>query len=113
MTSPLFELNENVCSAQLETFGNSYGLFTLFVKSSDASVVSKNIKEIITLLKIGKDISSAKAVTKVSSILKNELSELPIALQELNLESVKSFKLCKCNYVAVGDVSNLPYLNEF
>lgn len=108
LTSPLFELSELVHSAKVQRF-KDIGLFTLFVKGPDAAVVSENIKKVVSQLKKGKDISVAKELTSLKFALENDGAVPPA---ELKIDSVANFKLNKFNYVAVGDVSKLPYADE-
>ncbi|CAI6921604.1 ANL_collapsed_G0058510.mRNA.1.CDS.1 [Saccharomyces cerevisiae] len=108
LTSALSELSGLLSSAKLDKFTDG-GLFTLFVRDQDSAVVSSNIKKIVADLKKGKDLSPAINYTKLKNAVQNESVSSPI---ELNFDAVKDFKLGKFNYVAVGDVSNLPYLDE-
>lgn len=108
MTSALSDLSGLLSSAKLDKFTDG-GLFTLFVRDQDSAVVSSNIKKIVADLKKGKDLSPAINYTKLKNAVQNESVSSPI---ELNFDAVKDFKLGKFNYVAVGDVSNLPYLDE-
>ncbi|QLG72272.1 hypothetical protein HG535_0C06270 [Zygotorulaspora mrakii] len=108
VTSPVFELSSLIKSSKFEKFGD-VGIFSLFVKGSDAKKVSEDFKKVISELKKGKDISVAKDLTALNFAIANETSS---PLPELKLDSVKNFKLGKFNYVAVGDVSNLPYAEE-
>lgn len=94
LNSALFPYN---VKAQVGLFDNSYGLFKLFVQDEDSHVVSKQIKEIVSKLQNGIDISGGVGLTKL---------ELP---QLENVDKVKNFKLDKFNFVALGDVSNLPF----
>ncbi|CAI7401720.1 ASB_collapsed_G0057900.mRNA.1.CDS.1 [Saccharomyces cerevisiae] len=108
LTSALSDLSGLLSSAKLDKFTDG-GLFTLFVRDQDSAVVSSNIKKIVADLKKGKDLSPAINYTKLKNAVQNESVSSPI---ELNFDAVKDFKLGKFNYVAVGDVSNLPYLDE-
>ncbi|CAI4862650.1 CQS_1a_G0057040.mRNA.1.CDS.1 [Saccharomyces cerevisiae] len=108
LTSALSNLSGLISSAKLDKFTDG-GLFTLFVRDQDSAVVSSNIKKIVADLKKGKDLSPAINYTKLKNAIQNESVSSPI---ELNFDAVKDFKLGKFNYVAVGDVSNLPYLDE-
>lgn len=112
LTSPVYELVDVIDTVSFEKFNNTHGLFSLYVKGSDAAVVAKNIKEVVSSLKKGKDISVAKELAKVESELANEQSILPENHEPLKLDAVKNFKLGKFSYVALGDVSKLPYLDE-
>lgn len=109
VTSPLSDLAPLVHSAKLQRF-NDIGLFTLFVKSPDAAQVAQNIRKVVSELKKGKDISVAKDYAALKFALENDGSAVPA---ELKIDSAGTFKLNKFNYVAVGDVSNLPYADEF
>ena len=101
LNSSLFPHN---VKAEFATFNNnSYGLFKLFVKNEDPNVVTKEIKEVVSTLKKGLDISEAVALTK---------SQLPAESLAKDLEKVKSFKLGDFSFVALGDVSNLPFKDD-
>lgn len=108
ITSPLSDLSSLVHSSKLTRFADT-GLFTLFVKGPNASTVSENIKKVVSELKKGKDISAAKEYASLKFALDNETALPPAALK---LDSVKNVKLNKFSYVAVGDVSNLPFADE-
>lgn len=97
LNSSLFPYKVN---AQLGLFDNSYGLFKFFVKDDDPTIVTKEIKDIVSKLKQGIDISSAINLTKLN-----------INHAE-NLEKVKNFKLGQFSYVAIGNVSNLPFKDD-
>jgi ubiquinol-cytochrome c reductase core subunit 2 len=107
LTSPLTELSQSVSKATLNRYSQA-GLFTLFVKG-DAASVSANIKKVVSALKGGLDLSSATGYASVKLALANESAIAPV---ELDLAKVKDFKLAKFNYVALGDVSQLPYADE-
>ncbi|CAL9734492.1 cytochrome b-c1 complex subunit 2, mitochondrial [Monosporozyma servazzii] len=94
LNSALFPFN---VKAQVGLFDNSYGLFKLFVQNEDSTLVTKEIKEIVSKLKNGIDISGGIGLTKLESP----------GLE--NVDKVKNFKLDKFNFVALGDVSNLPF----
>lgn len=102
LTSALFELSPLVDSAKLDKYENA-GLFTLFVKDSDAAVVSSNIKKIVSELKTERDLSVAKEYTSLQLALENV---------ELDVSSVKKFKLGKFSYAAVGNINQLPFADE-
>ncbi|CCK71067.1 ubiquinol--cytochrome-c reductase subunit 2 KNAG_0F04030 [Huiozyma naganishii CBS 8797] len=93
--------------SKVDSYNNAYGLFQLFIKDADAETVATKIKKIVSDLKKGVDISTSVELTK----LKLTSEEIPL-LSTLNLDAVKNVKLEKFNYVAVGDVSKLPYLDE-
>ncbi|SMN22859.1 similar to Saccharomyces cerevisiae YPR191W QCR2 Subunit 2 of the ubiquinol cytochrome-c reductase complex [Maudiozyma saulgeensis] len=113
LTSPIYPLSDVIDTVSFDKFNGSHGLFSLYVKGSDATVVAKNIKEIIANLKKGQDISVAKELAQVEFALANEQSILPETQEPLKVETVKNFKLGKFSYVAIGDVSKLPFLDEF
>ena len=109
LTSDLTDLSVVIDSAKLDKYADT-GLFSLYVKGADASVVASNIKKVVSELKQGKDISVAKEATSLLLALKNKNSlEL---VKDIKLDAVKNFKLSKFSYVAIGDVSKLPYLDE-
>ncbi|SCW04621.1 LAFE_0H17590g1_1 [Lachancea fermentati] len=108
LTSALSDLSPLIFKAKLDTYANS-GLFSLYVKGPDASTVSANIKKVVSELKAGKDLSGAKAYAALKLAVDNDASATPV---ELKLDNVKDFKLSKFSYVAVGDVSNLPFADE-
>ena len=108
LTSALSDLSGLVNTAKLQKFSDG-GLFTLTVRDQDSSVVSANIKKIVADLKKGKDLSPAVNYTKLKNAVQNEHV---FNAAESKLDGVKDFKLGKFNYVAVGNVSNLPYLDE-
>ncbi|EDO19255.1 hypothetical protein Kpol_1050p115 [Vanderwaltozyma polyspora DSM 70294] len=108
LTSDLSNLSTFIDSAKLDKYSD-IGLFSLYVKGSDAELVSQNIKKVVSELKKDTDISVAKELTSLQLTLENEQNAEPV---ELKLDSVKSFKLPKFSYVAVGDVSKLPYLDQ-
>lgn len=101
LNSALFPYN---IKAELATFNNNaYGLFKLFVKNEDPKVVTKEIKEIVSKLKKGLDISEAVALAKSQSF------SVPLAK---DLDKVESFKLGDFSFVTLGDVSNLPFKDD-
>lgn len=108
LTSALSELSPLISKAKLDKYSNA-GLFSLYVKGTDASTVSSNIKKIVSELKAGKDISVAKNYTSLQLALENETALAPT---QLSLDAAKDFKLGKFSYVAVGDVNNLPFADE-
>lgn len=107
LASPLFEFSSAVSEAKLNKY-NQAGLFTLFVKG-DASSVSSAIKKIAGALKAGVELKSAIPYAQTKLALENELALIPT---ELDVTKVGNFKLGKFNYVAVGDVSQLPFADE-
>ncbi|KAH3672693.1 hypothetical protein WICMUC_004099 [Wickerhamomyces mucosus] len=96
-----------VSDAKLNKYSQA-GLFTLFVKG-DASQVSENIKKVALLLKSGVDISSASGLASTKLALASEASVVP---HQVDVSKVKDFKLGKFNYVAIGDINNLPFADE-
>lgn len=108
VTSPLSGLDTAVHSAKLQRFHDA-GLFTLAVKGPDATQVAQNIKRVVSELKKGKDLSVAREYAALQFAVENDGAVPPATL---NAEKVGNFKLGKFNYVAVGDVSNLPYADE-
>ncbi|SCV04853.1 LAMI_0H19966g1_1 [Lachancea mirantina] len=108
LTSPLSELAPLVSKAKLDKYTN-HGLFSLYVKGPDASVVASNIKKVVSELKAGKDISKAKDIAAAQLAVESEASFAPV---EIKFDNVKDFKLGKFSYVAVGDVSQLPFADE-
>ena len=108
LTSSLYDSYLLVDSSKFEAYGD-IGLFSFYVKGPDATKVSENFKKVVSELKKGKNISVAKELTSLKYALENESSLPP---SELKLDSVKEFKLGKFNYVAVGDVSKLPYAED-
>lgn len=102
LSSALSELSPLITKAKLDKYENA-GLFSLYVKGSDASAVSANIKKVVSELKAGKDLSAAKEYTSLQLALENV---------ELDVTGVKDFKLGKFSYAAVGDVSQLPFADE-
>lgn len=108
LTSPLSELSPLIFKSKLDKHSTT-GLFTLFVKGPDASQVSENIKKVVSELKQGKDISVANEYASLKYSIEADATVAPV---ELKFDSVKYFKLGKFNYVAVGDVSKLPYADE-
>lgn len=107
LDSALSELSSLISKIKFDKY-NDVGLFSLYVKG-DASTVSSNLKKIVSELKTGKDISLAKDITNLQLALQGEAAISPV---ELDISSVKDFKLRKFSYVAVGDVSNLPFADE-
>lgn len=90
--------------AEFATFdNNTYGLFKLFVKNEDPDVVTKEIKEVVSTLKKGLDISGAVALTK---------SQFPTEFLAKDLEKVKLFKLGDFSFVALGNTSKLPFKDD-
>lgn len=86
--------------AQLGLFDESYGLFKIFVKDNDPTLVTKEIKEVVSKLKNGVDISTSIALTKL---------KFP---QASNIDKTKTYKLNDFSYVALGDVSRLPFKDD-
>lgn len=84
------------------------GLFTVIAKSSDASAVAADIKAAVAQLKAGLDLSAAKALAATELALAEETT----GVKAVDVSAVKNFKLGKFNYVAVGDVNNLPFADE-
>lgn len=107
LSSPLFENSAAVAKSALNKYSNA-GLFTLYVKG-EASTVSANIKKIVSSLKSGVDLSGATALASTKLALANEVA---LEATALDLSKVKDFKLSKFNYVALGDVNNLPFADE-
>lgn len=85
------------------------GLFVVSVKGADAQAVASGIKEAKNVVS---SVSDVKGATK--------LAELAVALQTsfdnpLDIKisgSASPAKLANFNYVAVGDVDVLPYIDE-
>lgn len=107
LSSPLSGLSELISEVKFNKYAQS-GLFTLAVKG-DSSTVSSNIKQIVSSLKKSTDISVANNYTNAQIAFANDTAITPLSL---DVSKVKDFKLGKFNYVAVGDVSNLPYADE-
>lgn len=105
--SEVSEFADLVTESTLNKY-NQAGLFTLFVKGSPVEI-SSSIKSIAAALKKGLDISSAAPLTQTQIALSNEGAVIPT---ELDVSKVKNFKLGKFNFVALGDVSQLPYADE-
>ncbi|AMD22459.1 HHL311Cp [Eremothecium sinecaudum] len=108
LTSDLYKLSPLLKKAKLDKFSDC-GLFSLYVQGANTSEVSANIKKIVVDLKAGSDLSVASEYSALQLALENECAFTPV---ELALNKVKDFKLGKFNYVAVGDVSNLPYAED-
>lgn len=108
VTSPLSDLSSAVHSAKLERFNGS-GLFTLYVKGPDAATVAQDVKKVVSELKKGKDLSVAKEYATLKLALENDSAIVPA---DLKIDSVGNFKLADFSYVAVGDVSKLPFADE-
>ncbi|AET38518.1 ubiquinol--cytochrome-c reductase subunit 2 Ecym_2822 [Eremothecium cymbalariae DBVPG len=108
LTSDLYKLSALVTKAKFDKYAHN-GLFSLYFEGSDPAAVSANIKKVVADLKAGKDISSAKQYTELQLALENECALSPV---NMNLANVKDIKLGKFNYVAVGNVNNLPYAVE-
>lgn len=108
VTSPLFEFSSLVHSAKLQRF-NGAGLFILYVKGPDSTQVSQNIKKVVAALRKGQDLSAAKEYATLKFAIENDGA---VPAVQLDTKDVSSFKLDKFNYVAVGDVANLPYADE-
>ncbi|CCF56323.1 hypothetical protein KAFR_0B00230 [Kazachstania africana CBS 2517] len=100
LTCPLFPGFESVHSSFVDTYHNSYGLFQLYLKGTDAGILSKSLKSIVGQLKKNNDIAKAMELAKIKM---NEV---------VNTEIIKPFKLDGFNYVAVGDTSKLPFKEE-
>ena len=79
------------------------GLFSLYVKGEDASVVAENIKKVVDTLKKDVDISAAKEYTALQLSLENA---------PIDVSNVKNVKLDKFSYAAVGNVAKLPFADE-
>jgi len=107
LSSPLSELSQIISEVKFNKYAQS-GLFTLAVKG-DSTTVSSNIKKIVSSLKKSTNISIANQLTAAQLALSNDSALVPLSL---DVSKVKDFKLGKFNYVAVGDVNNLPYADE-
>lgn len=107
LSSPLSDLSQIISDVKFNKYAQS-GLFTLFV-IGDAQTVSTNIKKIVTSLKKSQNISAANKYTAAQLALANDNALAPLSI---DFSKVKDFKLGKYNYVAVGDVNNLPYADE-
>lgn len=108
LNSALSEESPLIAKAKFDQYSNA-GLFSVYVKGPDATVVSENIKKVVAALKAGKDISVAKDAAALQLALHNDTSAFPV---QLSLDNVKDFKLGKFSYVAVGDVANLPFADQ-
>lgn len=108
LTSPLSELAPIIFKTKLDKHSTT-GLFSLSVKGADADVVSQNIKKLVSQLKQGVNLSSAKEYISLQYAIDTDADVAPA---QLNFDSVSDFKLGEFNYVAVGDVSKLPYADE-
>lgn len=102
LSSSLFASSESISNVSFDKFNNA-GLFTLSVAGSNAASISSAFKSIVKTLKSGVELSSAVPLTKTS---------LALASESLDVAAVKNFKLGKFNYVAVGNVSELPFADE-
>lgn len=102
LTSALSELSPLIDSAKLDKYANA-GLFSLYVKGEDASVVAENIKKVVDTLKKDVDISAAKEYTALQLSLENA---------SIDVSNVKNVKLDKFSYAAVGNVAKLPFADE-
>ncbi|KAG0670943.1 ubiquinol-cytochrome c reductase core subunit 1 [Kluyveromyces marxianus] len=102
VTSSLFELAPLVDSAKLDKYANA-GLFALYVKGEDAAVVGENIKKVVAALKKDVDLSVAKEYAALQLALENASADV---------SNVKSVKLGKFSYAAVGNVAKLPFADE-
>lgn len=107
LTSPLSDLSQSISSASFEKYSQA-GLFSLYVKG-EASAVASNIKKVVSALKGGVNLSSATGYTATKLALANDSA---LIASEIDVANVKDFKLGKFNYVALGDVHNLPYADE-
>lgn len=110
LASPLYANAGAIDTVSFDSFNGTHGLLTLFVKGSDASAVSANIKKVAADLKAGLDISAAKELAQVDAALVSQQST--VAVEPLAVDKVGKFKLGKFAYSAVGDVSQLPYRDE-
>lgn len=108
LTSPLSDLSSVVHSAKLQRFQDA-GLFALYVKGPDAATVAQDLKRVVSELKKGKDLSVAKEYAALKIALDHDGCSVPA---ELKIDNVGNFKLGDFNYVAVGDVSKLPFADE-
>ncbi|AAS51029.2 ACL199Cp [Eremothecium gossypii ATCC 10895] len=108
LTSDLYALSPLVHKAKLDKYTDG-GLFSLYVKSAEAAKAAADIKKVVADLKAGKDISVARKYAALQLAVENDSAASPVSLK---LENAKDFKLGKFNYVAVGDVSNLPFADE-
>ncbi|KAL3234646.1 Cytochrome b-c1 complex subunit 2, mitochondrial [Nakaseomyces bracarensis] len=103
LNSELFPLTDLLCEAKFTQYPDT-GFLTVKVKSGDSAVVAENIKKVVKELKKSHDVSKAIDLAK--------LHQSPSSAVD-KLEGVKDFKLDdKFNYVAVGDVSNLPFRDQ-
>ncbi|CDO92175.1 unnamed protein product [Kluyveromyces dobzhanskii CBS 2104] len=102
VTSALFDLSPLIDTAKFDKYTNA-GLFSLYVKGEDASVVAENIKKVVAALKKDVDLSAAK-----------EYAALQLALENspVDISKVKNVKLDKFAYAAVGNVAKLPFADE-
>ncbi|SCU97585.1 LAME_0F20164g1_1 [Lachancea meyersii CBS 8951] len=108
LTSALSDLSSVISKVKFDSYSNA-GLFSLYVKGPDAKAVSENVQKVVSSLKKTQDISVAKDATALRLALKSETEPF---VEQLSLDKVKDFKLGKFSYVAVGDVSNLPFADQ-
>lgn len=108
LTSPLSQLAPSIFKSTLDKQSTT-GLFLLSVKDADANVVSENIRKVVSQLKQGVNLSAAKEYVSLQYAID---ADTVVSPTPLNFDSVKNFKLGDFNYVAVGDVSKLPYADE-
>ncbi|CCE63860.1 hypothetical protein TPHA_0G00220 [Tetrapisispora phaffii CBS 4417] len=95
-------LSDLITTIKLDAYSD-VALFSLYVKGHDTIKVGSDIKKIISELKKGINISSAKSFTELQASLQSAT---------VDVSKVKDFKLTNFNYSAVGDVTKLPYYNE-
>ncbi|CCH59336.1 hypothetical protein TBLA_0B05010 [Henningerozyma blattae CBS 6284] len=115
LKSPLSgdSIYKTVDDCQLLRF-NDIGLFTLYVKGTDPAQVGTNIKAIVNQLKQGQDITKAIELTRTAVSIENaSVANVNLVEKQLgDLSKIKEFKLNEFSYVAVGNVSKLPFKDE-
>lgn len=108
LNSELFPLTDLLCEAKFDKYPDT-GFLTIKVKSGDATVVAENIKKVVKELKKSNDVSKAVELTKLQLATESSSSQAV----DIKLDGVKDFKLDdKFNYVAIGDVSKLPFRDQ-
>lgn len=105
LNSSLFDADKKTFTTAVDIYQGKYGVFKFFQKGSDPAVLANQFKKNLSVLKSGLDLSKVVEVTKLNNF------EL-INTVKTNNPATKSFKLNKFNFVAIGDTTRLPYLNE-
>ncbi|GMM35017.1 ubiquinol--cytochrome-c reductase subunit 2 [Saccharomycopsis crataegensis] len=85
------------------------GLFTVVAADACPVAVSATIKSVVSTLKSGINASEFSALTKTKLAIESESSPYTA---EPTVSSVGEFSLGKFSYVAIGNVSALPYADE-